>query len=69
MSPGPARLAAVNVIASSVLALASGVVPRTFGSCAVHPPAKAGLSSPAATATAIAAGTSTSASTAPSPPA
>ncbi|MGV9363640.1 hypothetical protein [Amycolatopsis sp. NPDC003731] len=49
-SPGPARAAAVNVMASSRLAFGSAG-PATAGSCAVQPPAMAGLSSPATTAT------------------
>ncbi|MGW5745268.1 hypothetical protein [Amycolatopsis sp. NPDC003861] len=49
-SPGPARAAAVNVMASSRLAFGNAG-PATVGSCAVHPPAMAGLSSPATTAT------------------
>ncbi|WP_233223636.1 hypothetical protein [Amycolatopsis sp. CA-128772] len=50
-SPGPARAAAVNVMASKRLAVGSAG-PATAGSWAVQPPAMAGLSSPAATATA-----------------
>ncbi|WP_410568789.1 hypothetical protein [Amycolatopsis sp. cmx-4-61] len=49
--PGPASAAAVNVMASKRLARGSAG-PATAGSCAVQPPAMAGLSRPAATATA-----------------
>ncbi|WP_410588541.1 hypothetical protein [Amycolatopsis sp. lyj-23] len=49
--PGPASAAAVNVMASKRLARGSPG-PATAGSCAVQPPAMAGLSRPAATATA-----------------
>ncbi|WP_410643002.1 hypothetical protein [Amycolatopsis sp. lyj-346] len=49
--PGPARAAAVNVMASRRLAFGSAG-PATAGSCAVQPPAMAGLSRPVTTATA-----------------
>ncbi|WP_254897226.1 hypothetical protein [Amycolatopsis sp. Hca4] len=50
-SPGPVRAAAVKVMASNRLAAVSAG-PATAGSCAVHPPAMAGLSRPVTTATA-----------------
>ncbi|WP_235190913.1 hypothetical protein [Amycolatopsis rifamycinica] len=50
-SPGPARAAAVNVMASRRLAFGRAG-PATAGSCAVQPPAMAGLSRPVTTATA-----------------
>ncbi|MFC5689851.1 hypothetical protein [Amycolatopsis mediterranei] len=49
--PGPASAAAVNVIASRRLAFGRAA-PATAGSCAVQPPATAGLSRPVTTATA-----------------
>ncbi|MEV4054375.1 hypothetical protein AB0J55_24530 [Amycolatopsis sp. NPDC049688] len=49
--PGPASAAAVNVIASKRLACGNAG-PATPGSCAVQPPAMAGLSRPVTTATA-----------------
>ncbi|MGW3959784.1 hypothetical protein ACWED2_08165 [Amycolatopsis sp. NPDC005003] len=49
--PGPASAAAVNVMASKRLARGNAG-PATAGSCAVQPPAMAGLSRPATTATA-----------------
>nr|WP_206792416.1 hypothetical protein [Amycolatopsis sp. MtRt-6] len=51
-SPGPASAAAVNVMASKRLARGSCSGPVTAGSCAVQPPAMAGLSRPDTTATA-----------------
>nr|WP_229902741.1 hypothetical protein [Amycolatopsis bullii] len=50
--PGPASAAAVNVMASKRLAFGNRSGPATEGSCAVQPPAMAGLSRPVTTATA-----------------
>ncbi|WP_233225860.1 hypothetical protein [Amycolatopsis sp. CA-126428] len=50
-SPGPASAAAVNVMASRRPAFGRAG-PATAGSCAVQPPAMAGLSRPVTTATA-----------------
>ncbi|MGX1123089.1 hypothetical protein RKD37_008452 [Streptomyces ambofaciens] len=50
---GPARLAALNVMASSAFARGRRSPDTTRGSWAVHPPDRAGPSSPVTTATAI----------------